>query len=225
MSNHVLFLEQITKTFGQNSKRLQVLKGIDLQVSRGECLAIVGPSGAGKSTLMHIACGLMSPTTGRVELQGKALPELCDLELSQVRNRYGGFIVQLHQRRREFSAGENVALPALMGGETLGEVRPRAHALLERVGLSERAQHRPGELSGGEQQRVAIARALINRPALLLADEPTGDLDAVTAEGIHDLLLSLTREQGQTLVLVTHNPELSRLADRIITLRDGKIVV
>jgi lipoprotein-releasing system ATP-binding protein len=223
MNDAVLRLEQIAKTFAQGPRRLEVLKGIDLTVRRGECLAIVGPSGAGKSTLLHIACGLMRPSAGGVILEDKRLSDLSDLELSQVRNQRVGFIFQLHHLMPEFSAWENVALPALIAGAGHAQALARARELLDQVGLAERGTHRPGELSGGEQQRVAIARALINSPALLLADEPTGDLDAATAEGIHAVLQRLNREQGQTLVIVTHNPELSRLANRIITLRDGQI--
>lgn len=223
MSDPVLVLEQITKTFVQGGRQLTVLKGIDLTVRRNECLAIIGPSGAGKSTLMHIACGLMRPTSGNIRLENKMLSELGDTELSRVRNRHFGFIFQMHHLMQEFTAVENVALPALIAGEEQETASRRAAELLERVGLSERARHRPGELSGGEQQRVAIARALINRPSLLLADEPSGDLDAETADSIHTLLLSLNREQGQTLVMVTHNMELSRLADRTIHMKNGMI--
>lgn len=223
MSDPVLVLEQITKTFVQGGRQLTVLKGIDLTVRRNECLAVIGPSGAGKSTLMHIACGLMRPTSGNIRLENKMLSELGDTELSRVRNRHFGFIFQMHHLMQEFTAVENVALPALIAGEEQETASRRAAELLERVGLSERARHRPGELSGGEQQRVAIARALINRPSLLLADEPSGDLDAETADSIHALLLSLNREQGQTLVMVTHNMELARLADRTIHMKNGMI--
>jgi lipoprotein-releasing system ATP-binding protein len=223
MNDPVLVCADLTKSFPQGGGRLDVLKGVELTVARGESLAIVGPSGAGKSTLLHIAGGLMRPSAGSVRLDGVRLEAASETELARVRNRQIGFVFQMHHLLPEFSAWENVALPALAAGETRARARGRALDLLGRVGLSERAEHRPGELSGGEQQRVAIARALSNRPSVLLADEPTGDLDQATAEGIHELLAGLRRDQGLTLVVVTHNPDLSRLADRIITLRDGKV--
>ncbi len=224
MSDDSLRLEGVCKSFGTDAKRLEVLKSVDLSVRRGEYLAIIGPSGAGKSTLLHVACGLLRATAGRIWLGERRLEDLADAERSKLRNRAIGFVFQLHHLLPEFSAVENVALPALVAGEEKPAALARAMVLLSQVGLSDRAHHRPGELSGGEQQRVAIARALINGPELLLADEPTGDLDAETAAGIHELLLRLNRQQGQTLVLVTHNPELSERANRVITLRDGRIV-
>lgn len=223
MSDPVLICERVVKRFPQGTRTLEVLKGVELTAERGESLAIVGPSGAGKSTLLHIAGGLLRPSDGRVRLDGVWLEGAGDAELARVRNRQVGFVFQMHHLLPEFSALENVGLPARLAGEDPTRVRARARALLDRVGLADRADHRPGELSGGEQQRVAVARALINQPALLLADEPTGDLDRDTAEGIHELLADLRRDRNLTLVVVTHNPDLSRLADRIITLRDGKV--
>jgi lipoprotein-releasing system ATP-binding protein len=223
MNDVLLRLEGVCKSFGAGEKRLHVLKSVDLSVQRGEYVAIVGPSGAGKSTLLHVACGLLRATSGTVWIGEKRLEDFSDADCARWRNRSIGFVFQLHHLLPEFSAVENVALPALVSGEKMEEAAVRAQALLADVGLDSRAWHRPGELSGGEQQRVAIARALVNGPDLLLADEPTGDLDAETASDIHDLLLRLNRETGQTLMLVTHNPELSQRADRVITLKDGKI--
>ncbi len=223
MSDPVLICERVVMRFPQGTQTLEVLKGVECTAARGESLAIVGPSGAGKSTLLHIAGGLLRPSAGRVRLDGVWLEGAGDAELAQVRNRRVGFVFQMHHLLSEFTALENVGLPARLAGEDASRVRTRARDLLDRVGLSARADHRPGELSGGEQQRVAIARALINQPAVLLADEPTGDLDRGTAEGIHDLLAGLRRDRNLTLVMVTHNPDLSRLADRIITLRDGQV--
>ncbi len=223
MSDALLALTGIFKSFGAGDKRLEVLKGIDLSVRRGECLAIMGPSGAGKSTLLHIAGGLMVPSAGRVQLGDRSLQDLPDPELARVRNQRFGFVFQMHHLLPEFTALENVSLPALLAGTPRAASWARARELLRQVGLQERAAHRPGELSGGEQQRVAIARALINEPDVLLADEPTGDLDSATADGIHELLLGLNRDRGQTLVMVTHNPELTRFAERVIVLRSGRI--
>lgn len=224
MNERGMKLHQIVKTFKQGTRALTVLKGVDLEVAPGEWVAIMGPSGAGKSTLLHIAGGLMRPTQGSVILDGGDVQDLDDAHLSRVRNRRIGFVFQFHHLLPEFSAVENVGLPAKMSGALDADSEKRARALLERVGLTQRLDHRPGELSGGEQQRVAIARALMNDPAVLLADEPTGDLDAATAHDIHNLLQELHREEGRTILMVTHNPELSSLADRIVTLRDGLVV-
>jgi lipoprotein-releasing system ATP-binding protein len=224
MNETILRLERIVKEFHQGGRTLAVLKGIDIEIQRGEWVAIMGPSGAGKSTLLHIACGLMHATTGKVILDGGEFQQLDDVQLARVRNRKIGFIFQLHHLLPEFSALENVMLPAGMAGDFEEKTRPRAKMLLERVGLGDRMEHRPGELSGGEQQRVAIARALMNDPAILLADEPTGDLDVQTAQGIHEILIQLHRDEKRSIVMVTHSPDLSRLADRLITLRDGLVV-
>jgi lipoprotein-releasing system ATP-binding protein len=224
MNERGMKLQGIVKSFQQGARDLTVLKGVDLEVSPGEWVAIMGPSGAGKSTLLHIAGGLMRPTQGSVVLDGGDVQGLDDAHLSRVRNRRIGFVFQFHHLLPEFSALENVALPAKMSGKPDAECDKRSRELLARVGLTERVHHRPGEMSGGEQQRVAIARALMNDPAVILADEPTGDLDAATAHDIHDLLQQLHREEGRTILMVTHNPELSGLADRIVTLRDGQVV-
>ncbi len=224
MSEPVLVLEQVVKTFGQAGGQVPVLRGVDLTVEAGRMAAIVGPSGAGKTTLLSVAGGLMHPTRGSARILGRELYSLGDEDLAKLRNQSVGFVFQLHYLLPEFNAEENVMLPVLIAGETRGQARKRAHEWLARVGLEHRRTHRPGELSGGEQQRVAIARALVNRPALLLADEPTGDLDLSTAQGIHELFLALNREEGQTVIVVTHNPALAGMADRVVTLVDGQVV-
>lgn len=223
MNEPALVLAGVTKEFPIGRGRLPVLKGVDLEVRQGEAVAIMGPSGAGKTTLLNIAGGLMHPTAGSIRIQGQELFAQDDEKLSRLRNQLVGFVFQLHHLLPEFTAEENVALPALISGLARGEAIRRSRDLLDQVGLAQRTGHRPGELSGGEQQRVAIARALMNRPALLLADEPTGDLDLATALEIHVLLMSLNRERGQTLIVVTHNPELAGLVDRVIMLKDGLV--
>ncbi len=223
MNEPILMLTKINKEFKVGRQALHVLKDLDLSVTKGEAVAVVGPSGAGKTTMLNIAGGLMSPTSGSVKIQNQELGHQGDELLARLRNQLVGFVFQLHLLLPEFTAQENVALPGLIGGRPKTECLDKAKALLEEVGLAKRLDHRPGELSGGEQQRVAIARALLNDPQLLLADEPTGDLDGPTARDIHDLLLSLNKKRGQTLIIVTHNPELADLADRIISMKDGKI--
>ncbi len=224
MNKAVLQIQELTKTFSMGESCLQVLKGINLTISAGEIVAIVGPSGAGKSTLLNIAGGLMRPSSGSVLLLEQAVFSCGEEGLSRIRNQLVGFIFQMHHLLPEFSAMENVAMPGLIAGQSRLSANQRARELLRQVGLEERWKHRPGELSGGEQQRVAIARALFNQPGLLLADEPTGDLDGTTAREIFQLLMKFNKERGQTLVMVSHNPELASLADRVITLQDGKIV-
>lgn len=222
MNNAILKLEKVKKEFIMGQQRLAVLKDIDLEINRGEAVAVVGPSGAGKTTMLNIAGGLLSPTSGSVKLDQHELAGQSDEALAKLRNQLVGFIFQLHHLLPEFDALENVALPALIGNQDKSCVK-QAKRLLDEVGLGHRYHHRPGELSGGEQQRVAIARALMNNPQLLMADEPTGDLDAATAKEIHDLLLSLNKKHHLTLVMVTHNPELAAQADRLITMKDGTI--
>ncbi len=224
MNKAVLQIQELTKTFSLGETCLQVLKGINLTVSAGEIVAIVGPSGAGKSTLLNIAGGLLRPSSGSVRLSEQAVFTCSGERLSWIRNRLVGFVFQMHHLLPEFSAMENVAMPGRIAGQSRASANQRARDLLKQVGLEGRWKHRPGELSGGEQQRVAIARALFNQPGLLLADEPTGDLDGTTAREIFQLLMKFNRERGQTLVVVSHNPELAREADRVITLQDGRIV-
>jgi len=205
------------------SGRLPVLKGISLSIHRGELLTIVGPSGAGKSTLLHILGGLDRPTGGRVLVNGEAIEQFKDQELAQFRNRTIGFIFQFHHLLADFTALENVMLPQLIAGRSIGEATEQATALLKAVGLGGRLAHRPGELSGGEQQRVAVARALALAPPIILADEPTGNLDTHTSDEVFGLLKGLCRERSLTLIMVTHNEKLAGQADRIIKLVDGRI--
>ena len=210
----------ITKSFGP----LQVLKGIDLEVAKGEVVAIVGASGAGKTTLLQILGTLSRPDGGSLSIDDTDVLSLSSRELALFRNRRIGFVFQAHHLLPEFTAEENVMIPALIGGVREKDARTRARALLERVGLAERFSHRSAELSGGELSRVAIARALINEPAILFADEPTGNLDSKTKEQIHDLLLELRHDLGQTLLLVTHDPALAALCDRTLPMKDGLFV-
>ncbi|MDT8340260.1 MAG: ABC transporter ATP-binding protein [Longimicrobiales bacterium] len=200
---------------------LHVLRGVDLRLGPGEALAVIGSSGAGKSTLLHLMGGLDRPTAGEVRVGGIALSSLGRDALAVVRNRQIGFVFQFHHLLREFTALENVMMPCLIAGMARGAARGRAHELLGEVGLSDRESHRPAQLSGGEQQRVAVARALANDPVVLLADEPTGNLDHGTSERLHDLLFRLRAERGLAMVLVTHNPALAHRADRILKLEDG----
>jgi lipoprotein-releasing system ATP-binding protein len=214
----------VHKTYSSGGGDLHVLRGVDLRLHPGEALAVIGASGAGKSTLLHLLGGLDGPNRGTVRVGGTPLTELHRDELASVRNRQIGFVFQFHHLLREFSALENVMMPCLIAGTERGPARERARALLAEVGLSDREHHRPSQLSGGEQQRVAVARALANNPVVLLADEPTGNLDHHTSERLHDLLFRLREERGLAMVLVTHNPALAYRADRILKLEDGVVV-
>lgn len=206
---------------GGDGRELEVLRGVHLSVDPGEVVSIVGASGAGKSTLLNILGFLDRPTGGEVLVGGRSMDGLQGEELAEVRNRHVGFVFQFHHLLREFTALENVMMPALISGMDRHEAERSALALLEAVGMSERLKHRPSQLSGGEQQRVAVARALVNRPLVLLADEPSGNLDIHSSERLHDLLFQLREEAGLGMVLVTHNRELARRADRILKLEDG----
>lgn len=213
-------LQGITKSFGS----LQVLKGIDLTIDKGEVVSIVGPSGAGKTTLLQIMGTLDKPDTGRILLNGTEINRLKERELAAFRNREIGFVFQFHQLLPEFTALENVTIPALIQGVSSGEARRRAVEMLEFMGLSERASHKPAELSGGEKQRVAVARALINHPSVVLADEPSGSLDAHNKEELHRLFFELRDKLGQTFVIVTHDEGLASQTDRTIHMLDGRIL-
>lgn len=202
---------------------LQVLKGVDIEVRQGEFVVIVGPSGSGKSTLLHILGGLDKPTDGIVQLEDQNIFAMDDEIRAAFRNRSMGFIFQFHHLLPEFSALENICMPALISGKTLKEAAPRAKMLLEQVNLSKRAQHKPNELSGGEQQRVAVARALMNSPRLVLADEPSGNLDEENGLSLHRLLVQLSEELGVTFIVATHNFDLSRRANRVLRLSEGKL--
>jgi len=223
-SEALIEARDVRKVFVQGSTRLEVLKGIDLAVPPGECLAVVGPSGAGKSTLLHILGALDRPSDGEIRFRGEAVFSRPDPELARFRNRHVGFVFQFHHLLPEFTAVENAAMPARIAGVPKGEAEERAAGILDAVGLGSRLTHRPGELSGGEQQRVALARALALEPAVLLADEPTGNLDHRTGDTVHRLMLDWNRRTGITLVVVTHNRELAQSMDRIVTLVDGKVV-
>ena len=212
--------KEIRKSFGT----LEVLKGIDLLVERGEVVSIVGPSGAGKTTLLQILGTLSRPSAGEIEIDGEAVHALSDRQLSRFRNTKIGFVFQFHHLLPEFTALENVCIPGYIGGRDRREVEKRAAELLEMLGMEHRSSHKPAELSGGEQQRVAIARALINSPAVLLADEPSGNLDTKNREEIHRLFFTLRDTLGQTVVIVTHDGQLAAMSDRKIEMVDGQIV-
>ncbi|MDG1194739.1 MAG: ABC transporter ATP-binding protein [Polaribacter sp.] len=215
--------KNIHKYFGD----IQVLKGLDLHIKRGEIVAIVGPSGAGKTTLLQILGTLDKPLKEKeyeLSINNISLKNLSDKELSEFRNNHIGFIFQFHQLLPEFTALENVCIPAYIGKKNKRETEIRAKELLEFLGLSHRIDHKPNELSGGEQQRVAVARALINNPSVILADEPSGNLDSESAKNLHELFFKLRDKFGQTFILVTHNEELAEMTDRKLTMIDGKIV-
>lgn len=213
-------IKGITKSFGS----LQVLKGIDLHIGKGEVVSIVGPSGAGKTTLLQIIGTLDSPDEGTVVVDGIDTGGLSAGKLSEFRNRHVGFVFQFHQLLPEFTAIENVMIPAFIAGKSTSEARQRATELLDFMGLSDRAKHKPNELSGGEKQRVAVARALINNPSVILADEPSGSLDSQNKAELHQLFFDLRDKFGQTFVIVTHDETLAKITDRTIHLRDGMIV-
>lgn len=216
----IIKAENIHKSFDT----LEVLKGIDFYAQEGEIISIMGASGAGKSTLLQILGTLSTPDSGTLEIDGCDVLNLNGKELASFRGRKIGFVFQAHHLLPEFTAVENVMMPALIAGRKQKDSRSAALELLESVGLADRIDHKPSELSGGEQQRVAIARALINKPSVLFADEPTGNLDSVTKQEIHKLLFSLREKYGQTIVIVTHDPELAALCDRCLNMKDGIFV-
>jgi lipoprotein-releasing system ATP-binding protein len=213
--------ERIAKTYESGENRVTVFEDLSLQIGAGEMVAIVGPSGAGKSTLLHLLGGLDRPTAGTVKIGEFDISKFAELDLARFRNQEIGFIFQFHYLLPEFSALENVMMPLLVARVSLKTAQAQAAELQISVGLAKRARHRPGELSGGEQARVALARALVNRPRLLLADEPTGDLDSKTSESIHRLLKEISRSQKLTSIIVTHNEKLAAICDRVLHLEDG----
>ncbi|WP_244085800.1 ABC transporter ATP-binding protein [Desulforhabdus sp. TSK] len=213
----------VAKVFGSGAQAIELFKDLDLVIRKGERIAIVGASGAGKSTLLHMIGTLEKPTTGKVLYGGRDIFLSQEKDLARFRNRHIGFVFQFHYLLPEFSALENVMMPGLIAGLPRGEIQSQSLALLDRLGLSHRLQHRVGELSGGEQQRVAVARALLLRPSLFLADEPSGNLDSRTGRTLHELLVTLNEELGLTMVIVTHNMELASMMHRTLRLVDGQL--
>ncbi|MEM6488843.1 MAG: ABC transporter ATP-binding protein [Pseudomonadota bacterium] len=224
MAEPVLRLDGIARGYGRGAARVDVLSGADLALAPGEAVALVAPSGAGKSTLLHVAGLLDTPDAGTVSLDGQAVTGASDAARTAARRRRIGFVYQFHHLLPEFTAEENVALPQLAAGQGRAAARARSLALLARTGLAERAGHRPGQLSGGEQQRVAICRALANAPGVLLADEPTGNLDPATAEVVFALLMEMVRADGLAALVATHNHEIARRMDRTVRLEAGRLV-
>jgi len=222
--SRVLNLTGVTRTFHQGRDDLNVLRGVDLELRQGEIVALVGPSGSGKSTLLHIAGLLEAPDSGDVAITGQSCIAMNDQDRTAMRREHLGFVYQNHHLLPEFSALENVAIPAIIDGLSRSEAKSRAAEILGWMGLKARESHRPARLSGGEQQRVAIARALASTPSLLLADEPTGNLDPATASDVFEVLLKLVRGAGLTALVATHNPDLASRMDRIVNLEDGRLI-
>jgi lipoprotein-releasing system ATP-binding protein len=224
MSAPFLEVVDVFKSYFLNGKRIDVLRNVSIQIQQGELVSLIGASGSGKSTFLHVVGTLDLPATGKMFFKGQSVFDMNDAEVAEFRNRSIGFVFQSHYLLPEFTAAENVAMPALIARHDSKPTLKRARELLERVGLGERADHRPGELSGGESQRVALARALMLKPDLLLADEPTGNLDPSTGEGIHALLRELNKDLGVTAVVVTHNETLAKSMPRRLRLKDGAVI-
>jgi lipoprotein-releasing system ATP-binding protein len=220
----ILEAQNIFKSYNNDEKKIEVLKSVSLKIKRGKISVIIGASGAGKSTLLHILSGLDRSDGGSVLYQGQNILELSSDKLSSFRNRHFGFVFQFHHLLPEFTAEENIAIPQMIAGVSLSEAKSKSNELLNTVGLSDRKTHKPAELSGGEQQRIAIARALANEPELIFADEPTGNLDSVNADALNKLFIELRDKFNKTFVIVTHNPELVKLADEVFEMKDGVLV-
>jgi lipoprotein-releasing system ATP-binding protein len=220
----ILQCENLTMRYAQGGLDVEVLKGVNFNINKGERVAIMGASGSGKSTLLHLLGGLEKPTGGKVVLDGTDLNDVSGKQLASLRNRSLGFIYQFHHLLGEFTVLENVAMPLLIGGQSVEEARHHATRLLQRVGLGHRVEHKPGEISGGERQRAAVARALINKPGVVLADEPTGNLDSKTAEDVFQLMLELNQELNVSFLIVTHDHELAGKMGRVLHMEDGLIV-
>ena len=225
VSTQVIVTRGLEKSYAMGGGEVMALSGVDLEVAHGEMVAVMGVSGAGKTTLLHLLGALDRPTKGEVILEGKSLQERSEVELARLRNQYVGFVFQFHHLLPEFSGLENVMIPGLLRGARKKEVEEQAKEMLSRMGLADRWNHRPGELSGGEQQRVAIARALINNPSVVLADEPTGNLDSSTADTIFELLREINERSRQTILVATHNASMAEKMDRVIAVVDGKIAL
>jgi lipoprotein-releasing system ATP-binding protein len=219
----VLACSQLCKTFGDGDVALEILRDVDFNIEVGERIAIVGASGSGKSTLLHLLGGLDEPSSGNVSIAGQSLDALSPVQLGRLRNRELGFVYQFHHLLPEFTALENVAMPLLVRGVRPADASEQARAVLDRVGLSERTTHKPGELSGGERQRAAVARALVTRPACVVADEPTGNLDRQNAGQVFELMLELNRDLSTSLLVATHDPLIAERMDRVVQLEDGHL--
>jgi lipoprotein-releasing system ATP-binding protein len=215
----MIIAKEIEKSYGT----LKVLKGVNVEINTGEVVSIVGKSGAGKSTLLHILGGLDLPDKGLVEIESRDICDLSPNELAKFRNEKIGFVFQFHHLLPEFTAFENICIPAYIGGSSIEKTTPYAFELLSYLGLIERKDHKPSQLSGGEQQRIAVARALINKPSVVFADEPSGNLDSVSSKELHQLIFNLRKDFNQTFVIVTHNQDLAEMSDRCLTMEDGKI--
>lgn len=222
--NSVLVANQLSRSFDEAERQLVIINDLNLSVAAGERLAIIGSSGSGKSTLLNLLAGLDTPTTGEVIIDGEVISQLSESRRAELRNSRLGFVFQFHHLLPEFSALENIAIPQLLAGVSVQAAHQRATYLLDQVGLTSRAQHKPAKLSGGERQRVAIARALANTPACVLMDEPTGNLDPHTAEDVEHYLLKLNQEQGVAQIVVTHDHELAKRMDRVLELKEGRLV-
>ena len=223
MSKMILKIENLKKTYQSGPLSVEVIKGLDLEIEQGEIVIVMGPSGVGKSTLLHLIGGLDKPTSGNIIINGTNIFELENSKLAHFRNNSIGFVFQFHHLLPEFTAMENLLIPGMINKTDQDELKSKAITLLEKVDLSERSNHKPSQLSGGEQQRVAVARALVNQPQLVLADEPTGNLDKKNSESLYNLILELNKSLNQTFIIVTHNEMMTRNANKVIELEDGKV--